>query len=111
VAVFCVQAYADYDDMINLTEELICELAMEVCGTLDISYQVRARPRRSPNSTLHAAVRLAAHGAARAQGVDISLQRPWRRAPMHELVKEATGVDFYAMRADLEGARCAFPRS
>jgi lysyl-tRNA synthetase class II len=56
-------------------------------------------------------VRLAAHGAARAQGVDISLQRPWRRAPMHELVKEATGVDFYAMRADLEGARCAFPRS
>ena len=83
MAVFCAQAYADYDDMINLTEELICELAMDVCGTLDISYQVRARPRRGPNGTLHAAVRLAAHGAARAQGVDISLQRPWRRAPMH----------------------------
>jgi len=40
-----------------------------------------------------------------AQGLDISLKRPWRRASMHDLVKEATGVDFYALNDDLEAAR------
>ena len=39
------------------------------------------------------------------QGLDISLKRPWRRASMHDLVKEATGVDFYALNDDLEAAR------
>ncbi|EKX34564.1 lysyl-tRNA synthetase [Guillardia theta CCMP2712] len=71
------QAYADYEDMMNLVEEMICGIAMDVCGTLELDYQ----------------------------GEKISLKRPWRRASMNDLVKDATGVDFYSLRGDLEKAR------
>ena len=71
------QAYADYEDMIRITEDIICENALKVCGSLDIEYQ----------------------------GTPISLQRPWRRVSMNDLVKEETGVDFYAMRDDFAGAK------
>ncbi|PIQ28720.1 lysine--tRNA ligase [bacterium (Candidatus Blackallbacteria) CG17_big_fil_post_rev_8_21_14_2_50_48_46] len=33
------QAYADYQDMMNLTEELICHLVQEIHGSLKITYQ------------------------------------------------------------------------
>ena len=71
------EAYADYEDMIRITEDIICENAMKVCGSLDIDYQ----------------------------GTPISLQRPWRRVSMNDLVTEATGVDFYAMRDDFAAAK------
>jgi lysyl-tRNA synthetase, class II len=32
------QAYADYNDMIDLTEELVCNIAQDVCGGLVIPY-------------------------------------------------------------------------
>ncbi|EKX34563.1 Lysyl-tRNA synthetase [Guillardia theta CCMP2712] len=32
-------AYADYEDMMNLVEEMICGIAMDVCGTLELDYQ------------------------------------------------------------------------
>jgi len=54
------QAYADYYDMMDLTEELIHGLAKSLLNTEDLVYQ---------NQTIH-------------------LQRPWRRATMHELVAE-----------------------
>lgn len=60
------QAYADYEDMMALTEELISSVAQEVLGTCRITYQ----------------------------GVEIDLTPPWRRMTMLEAVKEATGVDF-----------------
>ncbi len=60
------QAYADYHDMMALTESLITEAAQSVLGTLEIHYQ----------------------------GEPINLTPPWRRATMHELVQDATGVDF-----------------
>lgn len=34
------QAYADYDDMMNLTEDLISYLATAIAGTTEITYQV-----------------------------------------------------------------------
>ena len=71
------QAYADYEDMIRITEDIICENALKVCGSLEIEYQ----------------------------GTPISLKRPWRRVSMNDLVTEATGVDFYAMRHDFAGAK------
>ena len=60
------QAYADYHDMLALTEQLIAAVTAEVCGDTELSYQ----------------------------GVAIDLTPPWRRATMHELVLEATGLDF-----------------
>jgi lysyl-tRNA synthetase class 2 len=60
------QAYADYGDMMDLTEQLIAHVAQQVCGGTRLSYQ----------------------------GTDIDLTPPWRRVTMHDLVREATGLDF-----------------
>ncbi|MHC5671231.1 lysine--tRNA ligase [Nostoc sp.] len=60
------QAYADYNDMMALTEGIITTVAQEVLGTLQITYQ----------------------------GEPIDLTPPWRRVTMHDLVKEVTGLDF-----------------
>ncbi len=60
------EAYSDYNDMMDLTEELISTVAQKVLGTMKINYQ----------------------------GTDIDLTPPWRRVTMAELVKEATGIDF-----------------
>ncbi len=60
------QAYADYHDMIALTEAIVTTVAQEVLGTLKITYQ----------------------------GEDIDLTPPWRRVTMHEIVQEKTGLDF-----------------
>ena len=61
------QAYADYNAMMDLTEQLISSACEEVCGSTEISYQ----------------------------GTPIDLSPGWRRATMHELVQEATGLDFH----------------
>ncbi|WAM34330.1 lysine--tRNA ligase [Caldicellulosiruptor morganii] len=60
------QAYADYKDMMNLTEELITTVAKEVLGTLKITYQ----------------------------GQEIDLTPPWQRLTMIEAIKKYVGVDF-----------------
>ena len=60
------KAFSDYIDMIELTEDLISSVAEHVCGSTIISYQ----------------------------GKEIDLSPPWRRATMHELVAEASGIDF-----------------
>ncbi|KAK1354082.1 hypothetical protein POM88_047338 [Heracleum sosnowskyi] len=39
------------------------------------------------------------------QGVEICLKRPWRRETMHNLVKEATGIDFTQFGSDLKKAK------
>ncbi|OCQ90024.1 lysine--tRNA ligase [Nostoc sp. MBR 210] len=60
------QAYADYNDMMALTEGIVTTVAQEVLGTLQITYQ----------------------------GETVDLTPPWRRVTMHDLVKEVTGLDF-----------------
>ena len=74
------KAYADYNDMMELTEEVIVGIAEKCLGTTELEYG----------------------------GTPISLARPWRRVPMHDLVAEATGVDFAALphnEAGLEEAK------
>ena len=68
------QAYADYVDMMELTESMISSVCQQVCGGTRLTYQ----------------------------GVEVDLTPPWRRATMHELVQEATGLDFngFAGRED-----------
>lgn len=60
------EAYADYHDFMAMTEELIAKVTESVLGTTKITYQDQ----------------------------EIDLTPPWRRATMHELVKEKTGLDF-----------------
>jgi lysyl-tRNA synthetase class 2 len=76
------QAYADYHDMMALTETLIAYAAKDVLGTLQITYQ----------------------------GQDIDLTPPWRRVTMHDLVKEKTGLDFTQF-VSLEEAKTAASRA
>ncbi len=72
------QAYADYYDMMALTEGMITTVAQEVLGTLQITYQ----------------------------GTPLDLTPPWRRVTMHDLVKEYTGLDFKSFPS-LEEAKIA----
>lgn len=77
------QAYADYHDMMDLTEELVCELALKVCGSLTVPYGEH----------------------------QISFERPWRRVTMHDIVQEHINFDFGALKendeASLNKARAA----
>lgn len=72
-------AYEDYEDMMKITEELIAYCAEEVNGSTVIEYQ----------------------------GMEIDFKPPWRRASMHDLVKEKTGIDFYALESDEEARKIA----
>lgn len=68
------EAYADYKDIMALTESLIAHIAQEVHGTTKIMYQ----------------------------GQEVDLTPAWRRVSMVDLVKEATGVDFSEQMTDEE---------
>jgi lysyl-tRNA synthetase class 2 len=70
------QAYADYGDMMALTEQLIAHVCAQVCGGTRLTYQ----------------------------GTEIDLTPPWRRATMHDLVREATGLDFSGFASRDEAA-------
>ena len=62
------QAYADYNTMMDLTESMLASVTEQVCGGTRLTYQ----------------------------GTEVDLTPPWRRATMHELVQDATGLDFTA---------------
>jgi len=74
----CYQAYADYRDIMELVESMVCEIAMEVRGTLQIEFE----------------------------GEKIDLSRPWPRLPLCQAIEEATGIDVLA-HADADSLRAA----
>ncbi|KAG2675274.1 hypothetical protein I3760_13G176000 [Carya illinoinensis] len=71
------EAYSDYQSMMNMVEEIVTRCALSVHGKLTIDYQ----------------------------GVEICLERPWRRETMHNLVKESTGIDFNDLVNDVKAAK------
>ena len=73
------EAYADYQDIMNLTESLIAHIAKEVLGSTVITYQ----------------------------GQEVDLTPAWRRVSMVDLIKEVVGVDFSAQMTDEEAHRLA----
>ncbi len=60
------QAYGDYEDMMELTENMVASIAKEVLGTTKISYQ----------------------------GESIDLTPPWERITMIDAVKKYTKIDY-----------------
>ena len=70
------QSYADYQDMMDLCEEIITTLAKNVLGTTQVVYN----------------------------GKDINLEN-FRRVHMVELIKEVTGVDFWDKNITFEEAK------
>ena len=73
------QAYADYRDMMSLTETMVSAIAREVLGTETVCYQ----------------------------GTEISLTPPWRRITTLDLVREITGIDFGAIGTGAEACDAA----
>ena len=73
------EAYADYKDIMQLTENLIAHIAQEVLGTQHIQYQ----------------------------GQEVDLTPQWRRVSMVDAVKEVTGVDFSVQMSNEEAHRLA----
>ncbi len=72
-------AFEDYNDMMDLTEDLVRTVAKNVLGTTDINYQ----------------------------GTDIDLTSKWKRISMIDAIKEATGIDFNIIESDEEATKVA----
>ena len=73
------QAYADYEDIMNLTEELINSLVVELHGKTEIAYQ----------------------------DATINFAAPWKRIRMKDIVKDTTGYDIDAITSDEEAVKKA----
>ena len=73
------ESYADFNDMMDLFEDLLSGAAMEILGTYDVTWQ----------------------------GHEVSLKPPFRRMTMAEAVKEYLGVDFMAIGSDEEAVAAA----
>jgi lysyl-tRNA synthetase, class II len=71
-------AYADFEKMATLVEELICHLAEVVCGSLQIEHR---------------------DGDGKITRV-INLKRPWRRARYHDLVREVAGKEWFELSSE-----------
>ena len=76
-------AYEDYNDMMDITEEIFQKCAMKVCGTTKITYQ----------------------------GTAIELGGKWKRISMIDSIKEACGVDFNTIETDEEAVALAKERN
>ena len=73
------QAYADFNAMMDLFEDLLSSAAQKILGTYQVQWQ----------------------------GEDIDLTPGWPRMPMHEAVKQYCGIDFMAINSDEEAVAAA----
>jgi len=73
------EAYADYNDMMEIFEEIVSSCAKAVTGGTVITYQ----------------------------GVEYDLTPPYKRITMNEAVKQVTGADFAACKTDDEARALA----
>ena len=72
-------AYEDYNDMMDICEEIISTVAKRVLGTTKITYQ----------------------------GTEIDLTPSWKRITMIDAIKEVTGVDFNEIESDEDAIEVA----
>jgi len=77
-------AYGDFETMADMVEEMTCHLAEKFCGGLQIEH------KDEQGETLRT----------------INLQRPWKRANYHDLIKEVAGDDFFDITPEARRAKC-----
>src|SRR6266571_4175678 len=76
-------AYADFEKMADLVEELICYLAEKICGSLTVEH-------RDANGNVSRT---------------INLKRPWRRVRYHDLMREVAGKDWFELSPEQRRGR------
>ncbi len=73
------QAYATYEDLMTMTEEMLTHVAKELFGSMSFEYQ----------------------------GQRIDLTPPWKRISVHEALIEYAGIDQKVLTDEAEAAACA----
>lgn len=73
------QAYADYEVMMEITEQLISQVMYKVNGTMTIEFE----------------------------GTTIDFTTPWQRLPMLAAIKQYTGLDFNQIKTAAEAKQAA----
>lgn len=78
-AIELYEAYSDYNDMMEITENMVAYICEKINGTTKVTYQ----------------------------GTEIDFKPPWRRITMVDAVKEYAGVDFNEIKSDEEAQAIA----
>ena len=73
------QAYANVEDIMELTEEMIAQIVQKIHGTMEITYQ----------------------------GQPLQFKTPWQRLPMLDGILEYSGVDFRQVLTDEQARQVA----
>ena len=73
------EAYSDYNDMMEITENMVAFICEKINGTTKVTYQ----------------------------GTEIDFKPPWRRITMVDAVKEYAGVDFNEIKSNEEAQAIA----
>ena len=72
-------AYANYEDKMNMCEEVVAEMCQAAMGTTKVIFQ----------------------------GKEIDFTPPWRRVRMVDVIKEVTGIDFESIETNEEARKIA----
>lgn len=78
-------AFADFEAMADLVEEMVCTVAEKYCGGLNIE------TKDEEGNVIK----------------NINLSRPWKRAPYKELIMGVAGQDWFDISADQRREKCA----
>ncbi len=73
------QAYADYNDMMDINEDLVCSMIKQIKGSLEIEYQ----------------------------GEKLNFKKPWNRMTYLEAIKKYTGEDFSKIKDEKQAKNAA----
>ena len=77
-------AYGDFETMADMVEEMTCHLAEKFCGGLEIEH------KDEEGEVIRT----------------INLQRPWKRANYHDLIKDIAGDDFFDITPEARREKC-----
>ena len=108
-------AYADFEKMASLVEELICHLAKRIFNAESPQGAApatddggsAARPTHNTEAGQDATLRIEHRDAEGKIVRTIHLNRPWRRARYHDLVREVAGSDWFDLSAAQRRERAA----